>query len=161
MRVKYELCLVGCLILWGCASPGEDEVSIRQVRESSNVAIEAHDTVALAAALTPDYTVVTSRNAVSMERRVLFIRLAEDWLKKPDLVYRRTPERVDVNPAWRMAGETGSWVGTWTEANGEMIRLSGTYYAKWHNVDGRWLIRAEIFTPLRCEGGEYCRHSPI
>lgn len=138
-----------------------DKESIRRAREESNEAIAAHDTVRLARCLTIDYNVVTSRNAVSADRGILLERLAADWTVKPDLVYRRTPEKIELFSAWRMAGEKGTWMGTWTEPNGDNIRLSGSYYAKWHKEDGRWLIRAEVFTPLRCEGGTYCDKGPL
>lgn len=155
-----------CLSLAACstappATPDAEESAIRAVREASNTALAAHDSAGLSRTLTPDYVVVTSRNAVNVEQQTMVERLAADWLLKPDLIYVRTPGRIDVNADWRMAGETGTWVGTWTEPEGDKIQLEGTYYAKWHKIEGRWYIRAEIFTPLTCRGGSFCDQSPI
>jgi Domain of unknown function (DUF4440) len=152
-------------LVWmaGCAVPSvsEEELSIRTVREESNGAIAAHDTVVLTKALTPDYNVVTSRNSVSADRPTMLKRLSADWSTKPDLVYHRKPTTINVFPAWRMAGEQGTWTGRWTEPNGDKIVLFGEYYAKWHRIGSNWFIRAEIFTPLRCEGGTYCNEGPL
>lgn len=139
----------------------EADKAILAIREASNKALAAHDSVSLARTLTVDYNVVTSRNASSIERNIMLSRLASDWSAKPDLVYRRNPERIEVFAEWKMASEIGTWVGTWTEPNGEKIRLSGNYYAKWHQEGGQWRIRAEIFTPLACEGGTYCASGPL
>lgn len=160
MRIDGWSWIVGGLILWGCASPGADEASIRQVRESSNVAIAAHDTAAMALTLTDDFSIVTSRNAGNTKSEML-ARLAEDMAAKPDLVYRRTPVDIQVYAPWKMASESGTWRGSWTEANGDKIELTGTYYAKWHKVGDGWKIRAEIFTAISCSGGVYCDKGPL
>lgn len=161
MILQILIFLFLCSCFCGCASTNKDETLIRAVREASNAAIAAHDTAGLGAALTLDYNVITSRNAASAERSVVLRRLAADWSAKPDLFYIRTPGSIEVFAEWSMASETGTWVGTWTEANGDKIELSGSYYAKWHNVAGQWLIRAEIFTPLSCSGGSYCSQGPL
>ena len=134
--------------------------SIRAVREMSNKAIAAHDTASILRTLTADYHVITSRNAESGTANAMAERLMTDMQAKPDLIYVRTPSAIDIFPNWKMASESGTWTGSWTE-NGEKIRLTGTYYAKWHRIGDQWLIRAEIFTPLTCEGGTYCSKSPI
>lgn len=152
------------LILLGfsCGSPSmtAEEAEIRAIREQSNLAIAAHDTAAMAKTLAPDYHIITSRNAENGKSDML-IRLGEDMTKIPDLVYRRTPETIKVYPQWKMAGESGTWNGSWTEPNGDRIELTGTYYAKWHKLDDGWKIRAEIFTALTCSGGRYCEKGPL
>jgi hypothetical protein len=137
-----------------------DEKSIRAVRELSNRAIAAHDTATLLLTLTPDYHVITSRNAESSTAKAMAERLFADMQAKPDLIYVRTPSAIDVFQGWKMASESGTWTGSWTE-NGEKIQLTGTYYAKWHKVGDQWLIRAEIFTPVNCVGGAYCEPQPF
>jgi len=147
-------------ILAACSPSGEmnsDEREIRLVREASNAAIAAHDTTAMGNTLSVDYNVVTSRNAVSVGRSAMLQRFATD---ATDVIYIRTPDVIRVFPEWKMASETGTWVGRWNDGS-DAIELSGTYYAKWHKVDGQWVIRAEIFTPLHCEGGPFCDRSPI
>lgn len=164
MKISAQLSLIlpAALILFACGGPTltEDESAIRNVREQSNLAIAAHDTATMARTLTDDYHIVTSRNAANMKSEML-VRLGEDMTAKPDLVYRRTPDEIHVYPQWKMAGESGTWRGNWTEPNGDKIELTGTYYAKWHKLSDGWKIRAEIFTPLTCTGGKYCEQGPL
>lgn len=158
MKVLCSFLLL--IILIGCQGPDradEDELMIREVRQKSNEAIAAHDTTSIGQTLTADYHVVTSRNATSSGRKAMLDRFAKD---APDVVYIRTPEAISVFPEWKMAGEHGTWVGRWTDGI-DKIELTGSYYAKWHRVDDKWLIRAEIFVPLNCSGGKFCEKGPI
>ena len=159
---RFLLLVIG--LIFGCTSRSlqlsEDEIQIRTARDVSNLAIEKHDTVSLASTLTSDYHVVTSRNAEVSGRHAMLDRFAGEFASKSDIIYIRTPEKISVFDQWSMASETGNWVGRWTE-NGEHIELSGTYFAKWHKVNGHWKIRAEVFVPLSCAGGKICDQSPI
>ena len=136
------------------------EKTIRETRDASNRAIAAHDTASTVRTLTVDYHVITSRNAESNTAKAMVERLGADMQAKPDLIYVRTPFAIEVFEAWKMASESGTWTGSWTE-NGEKVRLTGTYYAKWHKVADQWQIRAEVFTPLTCNGGAYCDKAPF
>jgi hypothetical protein len=159
-NTRSTLILGSLTVFYACSPSHEmnsDEQEIRLVREASNAAIAAHDTTAMAKTLSVDYNVVTSRNAVSVGRSAMLQRFAAD---APDVIYIRTSDVIRVFPEWKMASETGTWVGRWKDGS-DSIELSGTYYAKWHKVDGKWVIRAEVFTPLRCTGGQFCDRSPI
>ena len=134
---------------------GTEESQIRERRQISNDAIAAKDTAAMARIWTPDYHIVTSRNAEASGRRANAIRFAEEFAAKPDVIYVRAPEKIKVFIKWNMASELGNWVGHWTE-NGKLVELKGTYLAKWHKVNGEWMIRAEIFVPVSCIGGAIC-----
>lgn len=131
------------------------ETELRTVREQSNQAIAAHDTAGIAKTLTADYHVLTSRNAESDKAKML-VSLAADMQAKPDLIYKRDPQAVRIFSQWGMASEYGQWTGFWTEPAGGEVVIKGTYYAKWQLIDERWLIRAEIFTALACNGEPYC-----
>jgi len=126
----------------------------------SNKAIAEHDTAALVQSWTPDYHLVSSRNLQVAGRTENTRNIQTNFDAIPDVIYIRTPGSIDIYSDWKMAGETGTWVGRWTD-RGDQIELRGTYFAKWHQVDGRWLIRAEIFVPLSCSGGAYCDKGPI
>ncbi|GEM_PF-470619 len=154
--VSFATAFLSCRPEWS-----EEASLINAVREQSNQALAAHDTVSLAQCFTVDYNAVTSVNVASAGRSLFLERMSKRWESRPDLIYRRTPSTIDVFPGWKMAGETGRWEGTWTELNGDKIRIAGTYYAKWHKIDGAWLIRAEIFAPLRCVGAKYCSTGPL
>ncbi len=137
-----------------------EESMIRSARELSNRAIEKRDTAVLASIWTLDYHVISSRNVELAGRMANRDRLQGEFISKPDILYVRTPSVINVNGGWNMASESGEWVGHWTE-EGQLITLAGKYFAKWHKVDGRWMIRAEIFVPLKCSGGKICDQSPI
>ncbi len=156
---NWLLVATGCisLVAVACTATSPEEAEIRSVRAASNTAIAAHDTASIGATLSEDYHVITSRNAESVGRSAMLKRFAAD---APDVVYVRTPDVIQVFPEWNMASETGTWVGRWSD-KGDLIELSGTYYAKWHRSDGRWLIRAELFTPLACKGGPFCEKGPL
>ncbi len=156
----YLIIVISCTNTEKRMERSEDENLIRTARERSNNAIERKDTVALGAAWTEDYHIITSRNAETSGRAANIKRFAAEFTSRPDVLYIRTPSKIEVFPQWNMAAENGTWFGQWTE-KGSRIELTGTYYAKWHKVKGEWLIRAEIFTPLSCSGGEFCEKSPI
>jgi ketosteroid isomerase-like protein len=160
LTLDFSLFLVTCLFIGACTNPSEknsDEREIRMVRSESNKAIASHDTAAMAKTMTIDYHVVTSRDAESSGRLAMLQRFVSD---APDVIYVRTTENIRIYPEWKMASESGTWIGRWTK-DGEKIELGGTYFAKWHKVDGMWKIRAEIFVPLHCAGGTFCEKGPI
>ena len=154
------------LIVFSCnpsKEKKEDAVEvgrIRSAREYSNQAIERKDTAALASVWTSDYHVISSRNFEVMSRITNRDRFFNEFANKPDVTYVRTPVSIEVFDKWNMASETGTWVGHWTE-QGTLVELSGGYFAKWHKVNDNWLIRAEIFVPLKCVGGDFCNEAPI
>lgn len=136
-----------------------EAMSIRDVRMKSNQAIADHDTLTVANAWTEDFLVISSTNSLAVgkeENRKLFVSI---FSARPDVIYIRTPKKIDVMEEWGMASEEGTWEGRWTEG-AYKIEIEGTYYAKWHKIDGEWLIRAEVFTPTHCEGGSYCNNQP-
>jgi ketosteroid isomerase-like protein len=163
-KIRLVVTLICVITIFSCEQKKmerpDDEKLIWEVRQRSNQAIAKKDTVALGNAWTDDYHIITSRNAEASGRAANITRFAAEFKSKPDVIYIRTPTALEVFAAWKMASETGTWVGRWTD-NGARIELQGTYYAKWHKINGEWLIRAEIFTPLSCSGGEFCDKSPI
>lgn len=132
-----------------------DESLIRQSRALSNQAIALHDTASLAQFWTEDVHVTTSRSFTlqgKMENKAAFQR---EFNERTDLVYIRTPSKVEVFYPWSMASEYGTWEGSW-KMGGVAYRVGGSYYAKWHQVGSVWKIRAEIFVPTHCNGGAFC-----
>ena len=157
-----NLILVSCLLLFqACSSQkaNPEETLIRAVRQQFNHAIATHDSTNVADFCTEDYTAVSSRNfeikGIEGEQKAL----ATEYRTKKEVIYVRTPLQVDVFEAWNMASEIGNWTGQWQENDG-LVKLSGTYYAKWHKVKGSWKIRVEVFTPLTCSGSKFCEQTP-
>jgi ketosteroid isomerase-like protein len=162
--MKFIFTVFACVLLTFCKpqpmnNDSKAETEIRSVRAESNRAIANHDTAAIARTWTIDYHIVSSRNNETSGRKANADRFDNEFTSKPDVIYIRTTGAVDVFDQWSMASETGTWIGRWTE-EGETAELSGTYFAKWHKVEGQWLIRAEIFVPLKCRG-KFCAKSPI
>lgn len=132
---------------------------IAAARARSNAAIAAQDTARIAAEWWPDVHVVSSTSAQLAGASANAGRLAEQFARRPDTRYIRTPEDIQVWLAWDVAAERGRWVGTWTDPDGP-VRIEGSYQAQWRRRDGQWRLQAELFVPLACRGGQYCRTHP-
>ncbi len=132
---------------------------IRAARARSNAAIAAHDTGAIAHEWMPDLHVTASTGSRTAGADANAMAMQAQFARRPDTKWVRTPSRIRVFDAWQVASEEGEWVGTWTDPDGP-VRIGGTYLAQWRHVDGRWRIQAEVFVPLHCDGGAYCRSRP-
>ena len=64
------------------------------------------------------------------------------------------PVRIEAASTWPLVWEEGTWVGQ-RGANGPTA-IGGRYAAQWHRIEGRWLIRSELFVALHCSG-DPCR----
>ncbi len=136
-----------------------DETSIRHARSRSNAAIAKHDVAGITAHWMSDVHIVTSTSAQGTGRDVNGQRMTEQFKRRPDTVYVRTPVTVDVMAPWTVASERGEWTGRWTEPDG-IVEIGGTYLAQWRRVAGVWLIQAELFVPTHCRGSAYCAKHP-
>lgn len=132
-----------------------DEESIREIRALFNQAIARHDTLRIGDSWMDDFLLLTSTNMHVEGKKENIKSFSEHFKDRPDVVYIRTPEKINVFQSWRVASEYGQWEGSWTDPDGK-IEVGGTYYAKWHRVENKWRIRAEVYTPTHCQGGEYC-----
>ena len=142
------------------ASPqSPDEKSIRDSRATSNAAIAKHDTAGIAKFWMDDIHITTSTSAQATGRTPNQERMAQQFQRRPDTIYVRTPSTVDVFSNWAVASERGEWVGRWSEPDGK-LEIGGTYLAQWRKVDGRWLIQSELYVPTRCAGSKYCSQRP-
>jgi ketosteroid isomerase-like protein len=133
---------------------------IEGLRAQSNLAIAQKDTNKIASFMAPDFTIVSSRSFEGKTREVGRHLFALEYATKKDVIYERIPDKVQVYPNWKMAAEYGHWTGSWIEPDGK-IQLEGTYYAKWHKLNGEWKIRVEVFVPLACKGSAACDKRPF
>lgn len=159
---RYSILLVLGLVCFSCnnstksdLNSTDDEKWIHEARALSNQAIANHDTLHIGDSWMDNFFLLTSTNQQVVGKEENIKSFTDHFKGRPDVVYVRTPDQVQVFDAWGMASEYGKWEGHWTD-NETKIDIGGTYYAKWHKVNGKWLIRAEIFTPTHCTGGEYC-----
>lgn len=125
-------------------SPATDEV--RAARLAQNEAIAAGRLDSTASFWTRDVVIVSSRGEVLRGKDAYRAAFAGDSV----MVYRRTPSRIETASAWPLAWEEGTWAGLRGASGPEVI--GGRYAAQWHRIDGRWLIRSEVFVALHCTG---------
>jgi ketosteroid isomerase-like protein len=136
-----------------------DERLIRESRAQSNAAIARHDAPGIARFWMDDIHITTSTSAQATGVATNQERMAQQFSRRPDTIYVRTPSAIDVFAAWAVASERGEWVGRWTEPDGA-LEIRGTYLAQWRKINGRWLIQSELYVPTQCEGSTYCRQRP-
>lgn len=133
------------------AEPTSDELQIKSIREQSNRAITEHDVKSILSSLDNKFQMTTGSG--------LFLRgitetnnaFTDIFAKFNDIIYVRTPEKIEISSYKPIASETGKWIGTWTSPKGP-VRMEGRYSAYWHKSDGHWKIRSEQFVTLNCKG---------
>ena len=137
---------------------GSDAREIGRLRETSNMAIARHDTTGVAAVFAPNVIVVSSNSVHTDGRDANSQRFAEQFHARPDVVYRRIPDEIQVFAPWHMASEQGHWTGSWTDSGGA-VQIGGAYSATWRQIAGRWLVESETDVPSYCRG-TYCTAHP-
>lgn len=135
----------------GLAQELSDEEQIRLTRSQSNQAIARHDVDGILESMADDYHVSTSSGTLLEGRAEIGEAFASRFAEFKDARYQRTTESIDLNTTKSIASEAGAWVGSWTTPDGP-FRTGGNYLAYWRKINGRWLIHAELFVPLFCEG---------
>lgn len=148
-------------LLVGIANPaalpaGEDAAAeqIREARSRFNLAIEERQAERIAEFIAPGYVLVTGRGDRFDSREANVDLWRSTFLSDPTFNCRRTPDDVIANADWGLAQETGRWTCTQT-VDGEPGRYTGIYAAKWQRAEeSAWLLQAEVFTTLTCDGPE-------
>lgn len=125
------------------ASP--DATAIRSARLAQNRAIGAGALDSVATFWVPDIAVVAGLGVTFQGKDAYKAAFAAD----SGMIYERIPEHVQDSPHWPIAWEQGTWSG---RRKGTAPAISGTYAAQWVKIDGRWLIRSELFVALNCSG---------
>jgi ketosteroid isomerase-like protein len=156
MRVISSAVILTVMAALPARAQERDEPMIRAARARYNAAIAAHDTVRIAENWLPEYWSVTSTNAQLAGRDSARASIIQLFASRPDVVYVRTPERIDVNASWGQAAESGEWKGQWTQPDG-VTRVGGRYFAKWRKDGGRWMLLTEVFVQTTCSGSGYCK----
>lgn len=148
------LLIASCLCF---AAPAQSESrsnedTIAQLRAESNEAIRNHDEDAIVSIFDERYQITTGSGVLyhgSPETEKETWRVIFDQF--PDVVYVRTPAKIEVSASRTRAAESGDWVGTWTTPNGQ-IEFSGRYFASWIKVYGEWKLQSEMFVTMKCAG---------
>lgn len=137
----------------------KDQKAIQAERATNNQAIKEHDAAGVAAAYLEDFFILTSTNGLFTGKEVVEGIYQSVFNSREDVIFIRTPTAITVNKDWKMASENGNWIGTWI-VDGEQIEVGGDYYAKWHQIDGIWKLRSEVYTQFACSGEVVCNNKP-
>ena len=122
--------------------------AILDARAKINDAIARRDIDAFAALVTPWYSVVTARSLQRNGREESARSWAELFARDEHATHIAIPEELHINAEWGFAEELGKWRAT--IGLGEApLEMSGVYAAKWHLTVAGWLLRAEMFTPMK------------
>ena len=139
------------------AGAGQAQHQIRAQRAVFNAAIAKGDLAAIGAVLADDAQIVTGADSLVFSGRDGELKLwAEDVAAPSRGIYVRTPERIALSPVAPMAMESGHWRGVDTKSATDWA--SGSYFAKWRRIAGKWLIESETYMTTAC-GGKYCPHA--
>jgi ketosteroid isomerase-like protein len=123
------------------------QAAVKAARAESNAAIAAHDDFKVSALVDREVIVVTGSGAAIESRKNLRATFVQQFRESADLIYIRTPEKIEVSDDLTQVSEIGHWTGSWTTA-GQKVNAQGTYSAIWHKVADKWLARAELFVTL-------------
>jgi len=119
---------------------------VRSARLAQNAALAARLIDSAATFWTADVIIVTSRGQALRGKEAYRLAFVGDSV----MTYVRTPLRIEAASAWPLAWEEGVWSGHM--GTGGAAVIGGRYAAQWHKIDGRWLIRSEVFVALTCSG---------
>lgn len=148
--------MIGLALLAAAAAhwPGAAtaEPQIRAQRQAFNRALATGDLTAIASFLAENAQIVTGKSSLVFSGRAAQIGMWwEDFQAADRTSYVRTPDRIELSPISPMAMETGHWRGV-NIKSAAANWASGTYSAKWRNIDGQWLIESEIYMTTACAG---------
>lgn len=123
------------------------ELAIRLRRAAFNRALAEGDLAAIRQILAPYAVVVTGTDsAVRTDRKAQLAIWKANFASPDRATYTRLPDTIALSPVEPIAMEHGHWEGVMA-ATGEPF-ASGAYTAKWRNIDGDWVIEAEIYLTL-------------
>jgi ketosteroid isomerase-like protein len=143
----------------GYAQPKQEvKNAILARRAIWNKAVVGRDFDVFAGLVTPDFSLVGPSGRLDGPERhkALFVSLLK---RRPDLIYKRTPVRVEVQQGFDFAHEIGTWRERWTEPDGP-AELQGDYFVLWRQLGSEWKEQAEVFSVSRCLGNSYCAAHP-
>ena len=123
------------------------ELSIRARRAAFNRAIAEGDAAAIAPILARDCVMVTGTDSALNQGRMGQVKVWRREFSGPArLIYTRTTREVVLSPVEPIAMEHGRWEGI--DSTSDVLTASGTYFAKWRELGGQWVIEAEVFLTL-------------
>jgi hypothetical protein len=154
MLKYYHLVMAMTLLSTASLALAQQDTDIEQIRDARaafNDAIARHDVVGIVSFLDEEYQITTSLGQLWQDRDGEADSWRELIASRPDVLYVRKPDSIEISADYPLAAETGTWVGTWSTSLGP-VRTGGRYSAMWRHVDGVWKVRSELFVALYCDG---------
>ncbi|GAB3101209.1 nuclear transport factor 2 family protein [Lysobacter terrae] len=158
-RGRWLLALVLPALLGACEHfplpTGSTDPEIRRQRQQFDQTFAYRRMGELANVVTDDIQLTTPSRVTTGKKNL--VRYHEALVQKhPDVVLAFTTERVERNPRWKFAAESGHWTESWQE-DGESVEIRGSYYALWKFQSGRWRLQSQTMAPVSCKGPKYCQ----
>lgn len=123
------------------------ELAIRMARAAFNHALAAGDLAAIGPLLAADAVLVAGTDsAVIRGRKAQLQAWQREFAARERTLYSRLPDVVQLSPVAPIAFEHGRWQGV--SAVDGAVQASGSYTAKWREIDGTWRIEAELYLTL-------------
>lgn len=123
------------------------ELAIRARRAAFNRAIAEGDAAAIGPILARDCVMVTGTDSAVISGRMGQVKVwRREFASPARMVYARMPDQVTISPVEPIAMEHGRWEGI--DSTSDVMAAAGTYTAKWRELDGAWVIEAELFLTL-------------
>lgn len=123
------------------------ELAIRVARAAFNRALATADLAAIGPLLAPDVVLVAGTDsAVIQGRKAQLLAWKREFASRDRTAYTRTPDTVLPSSVAPIAFEHGRWQGV--SVGDGTVQASGSYTAKWREIDGRWQIEAELYLTL-------------
>lgn len=136
---------------------GSAETAIRSARSELNAALINRDLKTTARYWLPDVSTIGGDGSLWVGRSKNIDGFAKIF-KDPNFVSgRRTPDAIEVATGGpKEAAETGVW--EWRErVTSQILTHGGRYLVMWQLVNGKWLIRSELYVTTSCTGGTGCK----
>ena len=122
-------------------------LAIRLRRAAFNRALADADADAIGSILTREAILVTGTDsAILSDCKAQLQAWKRQFIASPRTIYTRTPDTIITSPVEPIAMEHGRWQGV-AAPTGQTI-ASGSYTAKWREINGAWMIEAEIYITL-------------
>lgn len=126
------------------------ELAIRSRRAAFNKAIATSDLAAIGPLLARDCVMLTGTDSAVIAGRFAQVKVWRREFAAPGRdIYVRTPETIQISTVEPIVMEHGIWTAQAPHAPPSGgYSASGTYAAKWREVQGEWVIEAEVFVTL-------------
>jgi ketosteroid isomerase-like protein len=127
-------------------NPAATELALRTRRAAFNRAIAQGDAEAIAPILARDCVMLTGTDSAVIAGRLAQLKVWRREFASPARdIYVRSPEAFDISAVAPIAMEHGTWDAI---APDDTCTANGTYAAKWRQVEGEWVIEAEVFVTM-------------